>query len=182
MTAKKPKIDVSRYPAEVFWSDEDEGFIAIAPDLPGSSAWGAREAEALAELRQAIGAWIGAAQAAGNVVPAPSKPKTPDQFSGNYALRMPRELHAELSRAADAQGVSMNQYLVYLLTKRNTAETTAQAIGQSKMLAYYYAAALASVGESLNTGTSLVWPMIYSSASGRAPTLLLAKAKDHAHA
>lgn len=181
MTAKKPKVDVTRYPAEVFWSDEDEGYVAIAPDLPGSSAWGSTEAEALTELRQAIGAWIGAAQAAGNVVPAPSKPKTPDQFSGNYALRMPRDLHAELSRAADAQGVSMNQYLVYLLTKRNTAETTAQAIGQSKIFAYY-AAALAWVGESRNTGGSLGLPIIYSSESGKTHTLLLAKAKDRAHA
>ena len=181
MTAKKSKADVSRYPAEVFWSDEDEGYIAVAPDLPGCSAWGISEAEALAELRQAIGAWIGAAQAAGNVVPAPSKPKTPDQFSGNYALRMPRELHAELSRAADTQGVSMNQYLVYLLTKRNTAEATAQAIGQSKMFAYY-AAALAWVGESRNTGGSLAWPIIYSSELGKVPTLLLAKAKDHVYA
>ena len=40
---KKPP----NYLLEVFWSNEDEGFIAIAPDLPGCSAWGATEAEAL---------------------------------------------------------------------------------------------------------------------------------------
>jgi antitoxin HicB len=120
--SNKPTVDVSRYPAEVFWTDEDEGFIAIAPDLPGSSAWGATEAEALAELRDAIVAWIEAARAAGNVVPDPSPPRLPDQFSGKYLLRMPRELHADLSRSADQQGVSLNQYLVYLLTKRDTIE------------------------------------------------------------
>ncbi len=27
-----------RYPMEVFWSDEDEGFLAIAPDLRGATA------------------------------------------------------------------------------------------------------------------------------------------------
>jgi len=31
----------TKYPIEVFWSDEDEGFIAVVPDLPGCSAWGA---------------------------------------------------------------------------------------------------------------------------------------------
>jgi predicted RNase H-like HicB family nuclease len=28
------------YLVEIFWSDEDEGYIAIVPDLPGCSAWG----------------------------------------------------------------------------------------------------------------------------------------------
>ena len=32
------RADIMRYPIEVFWSDEDEGFSAIAPDLPGASA------------------------------------------------------------------------------------------------------------------------------------------------
>jgi predicted RNase H-like HicB family nuclease len=63
-----------RYPKQVFWSDDDEGFIAVAPDLPGSSAFGESEADALAELDQAIEAWIEAARAAGNPVPRPSEP------------------------------------------------------------------------------------------------------------
>ena len=50
-----------RYPREVFWSDEDEGFIAIAPDLPGASAWGKTEAGAIKELYTVIDLWIRAA-------------------------------------------------------------------------------------------------------------------------
>jgi predicted RNase H-like HicB family nuclease len=34
--------DAKRYPAQVFWSDADNGFIALAPDLPGCSAFGVR--------------------------------------------------------------------------------------------------------------------------------------------
>jgi len=60
------------YPAEVFWSDEDEGWIAVAPNLPGCSAFGESRPEALAELESAIEAWIEAARAAGNAIPAPS--------------------------------------------------------------------------------------------------------------
>ena len=41
-----------RYPANVFWSEEDEGFIALAPDLPGCTAFGASQAKALDELKQ----------------------------------------------------------------------------------------------------------------------------------
>jgi predicted RNase H-like HicB family nuclease len=64
----------SRYPAQVFWSDEDEGFIAIALDLPGCSAFGETQQEALQELQTAIEAWIESAEAAGNPVPEPSRP------------------------------------------------------------------------------------------------------------
>jgi predicted RNase H-like HicB family nuclease len=68
--------DTERYPAHVFWSDEDQGFIAIAPDLPGCSAFGETQAEALLQLHDAIRAWVKAARAAGNPIPKPSRPKT----------------------------------------------------------------------------------------------------------
>jgi predicted RNase H-like HicB family nuclease len=72
---KKQTSDVMReYPSNVFWSDEDEGFVATAPDLPGCSAFGATQVQALAELHHAIDAWIEAATAAGNPVPQPSRP------------------------------------------------------------------------------------------------------------
>jgi predicted RNase H-like HicB family nuclease len=61
-----------KYPIEVFWSDEDEGYIAIAPDLPSCSAWGATETDAIREAHDAIAAWIAAAVAAGKAVPEPS--------------------------------------------------------------------------------------------------------------
>src|SRR3989304_1154396 len=63
------KADIMRYPIEVFWSDEDEGFIAITPDLPGASVWGKTETEAIKELHTVIGLWIKAAKKAGNPVP-----------------------------------------------------------------------------------------------------------------
>ncbi len=59
-----------RYPIEVFWSEEDDGFIAIAPDLPGASAWGKTEAKAIEELHTVIGLWIKAAKKA--VIPCPN--------------------------------------------------------------------------------------------------------------
>ena len=71
------------YPKQLFWDEEDEGFIAIAPDLPGCSAFGETEQEALSELDDAIIAWISAAQAAGNIVPKPSKPPVNKLFSGS---------------------------------------------------------------------------------------------------
>jgi predicted RNase H-like HicB family nuclease len=105
-----------RYPIEVFWSDEDEGYIAVAPDLPGASAWGKTEASAISELHTVIGLWIKAARKAGNSVPGPSD-RADVNYSGKFLMRVPKRLHSELAHAARVQGVSLNQYVLYLLTK-----------------------------------------------------------------
>lgn len=117
-------MDTNRYPAQVFWSDDDEGYIAIAPDLPGCSAFGEDQQEALAELQHAIAAWIEAANAVGNPVPAPSKPAERITHSGKVLVRMPRELHAGLAKSAESEGISLNQYVVYLLAKYHTERST----------------------------------------------------------
>ena len=64
---------MNKYPIEIFWSEEDEGYIAVAPDLPGCSAWGRTEQEAVLELHDARDAWILACNKAGEAVPEPSK-------------------------------------------------------------------------------------------------------------
>lgn len=111
-----------RYPIEVFWSDEDDGYIAIAPDLPGTSAWGKSETEAIKELHTVIELWIKAARKVGNPIPGPSD-RSDVNYSGKFLMRVPRRLHAELAHAAKAQGVSLNQYVLYLLTKGHSSRT-----------------------------------------------------------
>jgi predicted RNase H-like HicB family nuclease len=66
-------MQTDRYPAHIFWSDEDQSFVALAPDLPGCSAVGNTQTEALTELQDAIVAWLEAARKAGNPIPAPSQ-------------------------------------------------------------------------------------------------------------
>ena len=60
-----------RYLVEVFWSDEDEGYIALVPDLPGCSAFGETPEAAVREVQDAAAAWIEACRAAGDAVPEP---------------------------------------------------------------------------------------------------------------
>ncbi len=65
-----------KYLIEVFWSDEDEGYIAIAPDLPGCSAFGDTPLEAIQEMGDAITAWLEACEAMGRPLPDPlAKPQ-----------------------------------------------------------------------------------------------------------
>jgi predicted RNase H-like HicB family nuclease len=55
----------------IFFSDEDGGYIADIPDLDGCSAFGETPERALAEVNQAKIAWLEAAKAAGKPVPRP---------------------------------------------------------------------------------------------------------------
>lgn len=116
--------DASRYPAQVFFSEEDEGFIAVAADLPGCSAFGATQEEALAELQVAIDVWRGAATKAGNPIPPPSKPQA-DLPSGKVLVRMPRSLHGQLLDRAKLENTSLNQLVVHLLSGAVSVSTVA---------------------------------------------------------
>jgi predicted RNase H-like HicB family nuclease len=62
---------VKDYHINIFWSDEDGGYIADIPDLEACSAFGRTPQEALAELEQAKAAWLAAARAEGKAIPAP---------------------------------------------------------------------------------------------------------------
>lgn len=59
------------YHINIFYSEEEEGYIADIPDLQYCSAFGETPAEALAEVEIAKAAWLEAAQAAGKPIPEP---------------------------------------------------------------------------------------------------------------
>jgi len=62
----------NKYSIEILFSHEDEGYIAVAPDLPGCSAFGETEEEALAEIKNAISLWIETVEKEGKGIPEPS--------------------------------------------------------------------------------------------------------------
>ena len=105
-----------KHAVSIKWSKEDKGFIATIPGVRGLSAFGETQEEALAELGIAADAFFEALKRAGRPIP---KEDTVVEFSGQIRLRMPRGLHAELSETAEAEGVSLNTYIVSLLSRRN---------------------------------------------------------------
>lgn len=63
---------MSGYPIEVFWSEDDQSWIADVPDLPFCSAHGPTPHEAVAEVEVAAQAWLEVARETGRPVPQPS--------------------------------------------------------------------------------------------------------------
>jgi predicted RNase H-like HicB family nuclease len=62
---------VSDYSINIFYSDEDGGYIADIPDLDSCSAFGASPEEALREVEKAKTAWLEAARSSGKPIPEP---------------------------------------------------------------------------------------------------------------
>jgi len=62
---------VKDYHINVFYSDEDGGYIADVPDLDACSAFGEDPSQALSEVLLAKEAWIAAARDSGRPIPAP---------------------------------------------------------------------------------------------------------------
>lgn len=59
------------YHINIFYSDEDGGYIADIPDLQFCSAFGATPEEALAEVKKARDLWLETARAEHRPVPEP---------------------------------------------------------------------------------------------------------------
>ena len=75
--------------ATAFWSEEDGGFIAVCPELPGCSAFGKTQDSAIAELQNAAKAWIEAMGSAGNAVPSPSSLESAAVWHERHAAAYP---------------------------------------------------------------------------------------------
>jgi predicted RNase H-like HicB family nuclease len=64
-------VNEPHYHINLFWSDEDNLWIADVPDLPGCMTHGNSRAEALANAAEAIEGWIETAREVGMEIPEP---------------------------------------------------------------------------------------------------------------
>lgn len=60
-----------RYEVIIYWSADDQVFVAEVPELSGCAAHGATPEAALAEAQEAISLWIDTARDFGDPIPEP---------------------------------------------------------------------------------------------------------------
>ena len=62
---------MNKYEVIIYWSNEDDAFIAEVPELPGCSAHGDTKSAALQSVEQAGELWLATAREFGDPVPLP---------------------------------------------------------------------------------------------------------------
>lgn len=108
------------YRMEIIEDKDEGGFVVSYPDLPGCITCGETIENAIANALDAKREWIDAALEEGIKIYEPDSIK---DYSGQFKLRIPRSLHRSLAENSKKEGISMNQYCVYLLSKNNALYT-----------------------------------------------------------
>lgn len=105
------------YRIEIIPDKEEGGFVVSCPDLKGCLTTGQTIEEALSNAEAAKREWLTAALEDGYPIPEPA---CDEEYSGQFKLRIPKSLHRQLSQQARREGISMNQYCLYLLSQNHT--------------------------------------------------------------
>ena len=115
-TDKKDLNYYLRLPYSVVLIPAEEGGYAVKiAELPGCLSQGETVEEALAMIEDAKRGWLEVALNEGMDIPEPGREE--EEYSGRILLRAPKSLHRELVQRARREGVSLNQFITYQLSK-----------------------------------------------------------------
>ena len=106
------------YRMEIVEDKQEGGFVVSFPELPGCITCGETIESAIANAMDAKKAWLEAALEQGIEIADNLK-----KYSGQFKLRIPRSLHKSLAEHSKKEGISMNQYCVYLLSRYDAMYT-----------------------------------------------------------
>ena len=102
------------YRVEVVEDKEEGGFVLHCPELNGCMTVAEDIQSGFEMLEDAKEAWFTACIEDNIPIPEPSRL---EDYSGQFNLRIPKSLHSLLAQKSSEEGVSMNQYGVYLISK-----------------------------------------------------------------
>jgi antitoxin HicB len=106
------------YKLEIVPDPYEGGYVVSYPELPGCISGGETLESAIANAEDAKAAWLAAAIEDGSPI---AEPGSIDNYSGQFKLRIPKSLHRSLAEHSKREGISMNQYCLYLLSKNDAS-------------------------------------------------------------
>ena len=101
------------YRIEVVEDKEEGGFALRCPELPGCITCAETILQGFDMIEDAKKSWFEACLE--DNIPIP-EPIHSDDYSGQFKLRIPKSLHKTLAERSRQEGISMNQYCLYLLS------------------------------------------------------------------
>ena len=104
------------YRIEIIPEPEEGGYAISYPELRGCLSAGETIDEAIRNGEDAKREWLIAALEEGYPIPEPG---SGEDYSGQFKLRIPKSLHRQLAIQSRREGISMNQYCLYLLSQNN---------------------------------------------------------------
>jgi len=102
-----------RFEIRPLTAGEGGGYLIEFPEYPGCVADGETPEEAMREGRDALTSYLRTLKELGRSVPPPGE----DAYTGQWRQRVPKSLHAALSRRAEREGVSLNMLVTVLLAE-----------------------------------------------------------------
>ena len=106
------------YRMEIIPDTVEGGFAVRFPELPGCLTCGDTLEEAVRNAADCKKEWLIGAMEEGIFIP---EPVSEEEYSGQFKLRIPKSLHKSLAEHSKAEGISMNQYCLYLLAKNDAS-------------------------------------------------------------
>lgn len=104
------------YRIEIMKDEIEGGYVLSIPELKGCLTCADQLEKGIEMLEDAKKQWLITALEEGYEIPDPD---VSVDYSGQFKLRLPKSLHKELAEKSKQEGISMNQYCLYLLS-RNT--------------------------------------------------------------
>ena len=103
-----------RYSYRVIWSDKDDEYLGLCAEFPSLSWLAGTPEAALKGIRRVVAEGIKIMGADSDSIPEPLSNK---KYSGKFSVRIPPEVHRNLSIQAAEEGVSLNRLISARLTR-----------------------------------------------------------------
>ena len=104
------------YKIEVMKDIDEGGYTLSCPELKGCFTCADTLQQGFEMIEDAKKSWFMACIEDGMPIPEPSNL---ENYSGQFKLRIPKSLHKKLAEHSRQEGISMNQYCLYLLSNRS---------------------------------------------------------------
>jgi predicted HicB family RNase H-like nuclease len=103
-----------RYAYRIQWSDEDGEYVGLCAEFPSLSWLAEKQEEALQGIRHVVAEVVQDMRENGEGIP---EPITCKRYSGKFMVRVPPEVHQNLTIQAAESGISLNRLVSLKLSQ-----------------------------------------------------------------